>query len=245
MLGGLAVHESDVDPVRRRLNGIIRKYLHEHLRGMELHWQSIRVGDGAWGAVPRPVKRGLLRDVPLLLGSYNSPQGFALFAVSKSPGAAPQADPLQRCFEELLLRFHEYLQRLSRATGSPQFGIVVIDEAKYETLLQPVVERWRESGTRFGRLRNLVEVPLFVDSKATRFVQLADLVAHAVYRYYHAGDPSLLGPLLRGFDNDAGVVHGLFHLVLRYRLCPCPACSSRVVAAAAAAATPALRPSKP
>jgi hypothetical protein len=229
VLGGVAIHEDDVETFRRRLNGILRKYLDEHVRGIELHWQSIRVSKGAWGRIPRQVKEGLLHDVPRLLGSFASPNGFALFAVARAPLSVPGVDPLRRSFEELLLRFHESLRRLSRLHGVRHHGIVVIDEAKYESILQPVVEHWRETGTRFGRLRNLVEVPLFADSKATRFIQMADLVAHGVYRSYEHGDETLIGPLLRGFDSDSGVLHGLVHLVDRYRTCPCPACSSRVI----------------
>jgi hypothetical protein len=65
-------------------------------------------------------------------------------------------------------------------TGS-DLGIVVADKARYESTLQPVVGQWRDIGTRFARLTRLVEVPLFVDSKAARLVQAADLVAHAVW----------------------------------------------------------------
>jgi uncharacterized protein DUF3800 len=230
VVGGLAIHEADVEGFRRRLNDVLHEHLDEHVRGIELHWQSIRVSKGPWGRIPRHVKESLLQEVPRLLGSYASPNGFGLFAVARAPLSVPGVDPLRRSFEELLLRFHESLRRLSRLQGTRHHGIVVIDEAKYESILQPVVEHWRQSGTRFGRLHQLVEVPLFADSKATRFIQMADLVAHAVYRAYEHDDHALIGPLLHGFDTDAGVLHGLVHLVDRYRSCPCPACSSRAIA---------------
>jgi len=61
--------------------------------------------------------------------------------------------------------------------------------------------------------------------------QAADFVVHAVYRHYAAGDSSLVAPMLRAFDTEGGVIHGLVHLVRDYRRCPCPACVSRATAA--------------
>ncbi len=75
-----------------------------------------------------------------------------------------------------------------RYEGDDQLGLVIADKAKYEGVLQPIVQGWRTRGTRFGRLGRLAEVPLFIDSKATRLTQAADFVAHGVYRYYTAGD---------------------------------------------------------
>ena len=230
VLGGLALHESDVDPFRRRVEGIVRKYLHIQLRELELHAHSIRTGRNRWRGIPRDAKTSILADLSRLLGSYSSPHGFALFTVIRAPGAVPHADPLQRTYEELLLRFNELLKRLSHVTGTPQFGIVVADRARYELIVQPIVSQWRTTGTRFGRLKHIVDVPLFVDSKATRLIQLADMVAYASYRYYEAGDDLMLGRILRSFDTDQGVIHGLVHLVRNHRHCPCPACVSRIAA---------------
>ncbi|MFI5091238.1 MAG: DUF3800 domain-containing protein [Terriglobales bacterium] len=227
VLGGLAIHEGDVDPLRRRVEGVLRRHLHPHLLGLEVHAHSIRTGVGPWrGVAPLP-KAAIPRDLARVLGSPSSTRGYGLFAVVRSPGAVAAADPLQRCFEELLLRFNAYLHR-RHAAGADDFGLVVADKAKYETILQPVVARWRATGTRFGRLRRVVEVPFFVDSSATRLIQLADLVSYAVYRHYSVGDSSLLGPMLPAFDSDGGVMHGLVHLVRNYRSCPCPGCVSRV-----------------
>lgn len=230
VVGGLAVHETDVRALNRSMDSIAARHLDEHLRHLELHAQWIRTGKGAWGRIPRQSKQGILNDVPRLLGRYGGHHGNALFAVARAPQAVPTADPLERTFEELLLRFTQMLIRLGRA-GDENLGIVIADEAKYEGILQPLVQRWRTSGTRFARLTRLAEVPLFIDSKATRLTQAADFVAHAVYRHYAAGDSALLSPMLGSFDTDGGVLHGFVHLVRDYRRCPCPPCISRATAA--------------
>jgi hypothetical protein len=234
-LGAVALYESDLETMRRAIAGVVRGHLDEHLRGLELHAHDIRSGSGPWRAIARQPKDGLLRDIPRLLSRFRPRSGnpYALFGVARAPGAVPQADPMERCFEELFLRFTEMLVR----HGQDSAGIVVADEAKYEKLLQPIVTGWREAGTRGGqlqRLRRLAEVPLFVDSKATRLIQMADFVAHFVNRYYNAQDATLLA-MLPAFDTNGGVMHGLVHLVSQHHFCPCPPCMSRSTAAKAKA----------
>lgn len=234
VVGGIAVAEQDLETLRRRIEGVARKHLLPHQLGLELHAQAIRTGKGPWGRIPGHVKEGLLRDVPRLIGQFRSPaqRPYAVFAVARAPGSLPGVDPLERTFEEILLRFTEFLVRTSSG-GLTDLGLVVADEAKYELILQPLVTSWREFGTRKGtlkRLRRLAEVPLFVDSRATRMIQMADFVAHAVYRHYQAANSTLLAPLLPAIDTSAGVLHGLVHLRKGYHSCPCPACVSRATA---------------
>ena len=88
-------------------------------------------------------------------------------------------------------------------------------------------ERGASTGAAIGPLSAYAEVPLFVDSKASRLVQLADFVAHWVYRAYESGDDSVLQALAPGFDEEGDVLHGLVHLVRDYQTCACVACSSR------------------
>ena len=216
--------------LNRTLDSVAARHLSPHLSQLELHAQWIRAGKGPWGRIPRHVKDGLLNDVPRLLGRFGGHHGYALFAVARAPEAVPAADPLERTFEELLLRFTQMLIRLGRE-GDENLGLVIADEAKYEGVLQPLVQQWRTSGTRFARLTRLAEVPLFIDSRATRLTQAADFVAHAVYRHYAAGDSRLITPMLTAFDTQGGVLHGLVHLIRDYRRCPCPACVSRATAA--------------
>lgn len=230
VLGGVAVRDSEVRSVTRLMERDVALHLDEHLRNIELHAQHIRKGKGPWRAIPPEVKSGLLESVAATLGGFSAEQGCALFAVVRAPRAVPSADPLERCFEELFLRFTLMLRRVEREHGQ-EMGLVIADKARYEDTLQPLVQRWQwTSGTRFGRLASLAEVPLFLDSRASRLTQAADIVAHGVYRRYAADDSMIFDKLLPGFDASEGVVHGLVHLVRRYLTCGCPACLSRAAA---------------
>lgn len=227
VLGAIAISESDADALRLAVKLTIEKHLHAHLRGLEIHAKVIRTGEGPWRSIPAAVRLGLLDDLSALLHSFaQSHPSFRLFAVAKSPHSLPDVDPVERCFEELLGRFQSMLMREQAALGT-RLGIVVADEAKYERTLQPVVTMWRDTGMRFARLSRIMEVPLFVDSKATRLLQMADLVSHATYRAYETRDDRFFNPMRPAFDSVNGVVHGFVHLRRRWRECKCFACASR------------------
>jgi hypothetical protein len=92
------------------------------------------------------------------------------------------------------------LKREKAVANSDHRGLIILDKSTSETTLQNLAVNFREVGTRWGELKNLAEVPLFVDSKATRLVQLADHVAYAVFRRYEAKDANYFDPILSRFD---------------------------------------------
>ena len=97
-------------------------------------------------------------------------------------------DPVEYAFEEICNRFNLFLNRNFKSRGrrdaDKQKGLAVMDESNYEQPLQALARNFRISGTRWGHLRNMAEVPLFVDSQASRLVQLADMLAFALWRKY-------------------------------------------------------------
>jgi hypothetical protein len=67
-------------------------------------------------------------------------------------------------------------------------------------------------GHTWGVLKNLAEVPLFLDSTASRLVQLADIIAYSLYRKFEKNDERFSSIIEGRFDQYAGVMHG-FHLL--------------------------------
>jgi hypothetical protein len=107
-------------------------------------------------------------------------------------------------------------------------GLIVMDESKHEMPLQTLARSYRTSGGPWGAMRHLAEVPMFANSRATRLIQLADLVAWATWRKYEHADGRFFDGLLPRFDADGGVIHGLVHARATARdACYCPACMSR------------------
>ncbi len=121
-----------------------------------------------------------------------------LFAVVHHKASAPFISPYERAYEEYFARCNGMLDRLA-SQGDRHNCVVIADDSRLEESLQSAMVGWREdgasSGAANGPLSAYAEVPLFVDSKASRLVQLADFVAHWVYRAYESGDDSVLKAL--------------------------------------------------
>ena len=228
VLGGFAIHENDVRRLAREVEAVVARHLDPHLRHLELHAQHIRKGKGGWRGVPNAVKVELLRDVGGLLATFPANHPFGLFAVVRRPGAIARAEPLERIYEELAMRFNSWIRK-NRVGDVAQHGMFICDEAKYEKIVQPLVRDWQAGdGSRIGRLTRIIEVPLFVDSAASRLIQAADFVAHAVYLDYEGGDRSHLEPLLPAFARRAnGYLDGFVHLTPEFEQCECLPCTDR------------------
>ena len=100
----------------------------------------------------------------------------------------PAAQILERSFEAVAHQFDQYLADMWVRRRDPQRGLVVCDKASYEQKLQALSSLFKHQGHALGRLRNFAEVPLFLDSKASRLIQMADLVAYWIFRYYQSKD---------------------------------------------------------
>jgi hypothetical protein len=172
----------------------------------------------------RDEAKGVIKAVlQILRDSYETTTAFAC-AVHKA--SYVDRDPVELAFEDLCSRFDMYLDRL-KAAGDRQRGILILDESTHETTLQKMAREFRTLGTRWGVVRNLAETPLFVDSQASRLVQLADNVAYAVFRRYNSQDAQYFDIISSKFDSVEGVIHGLSHKQTADPMCMCVACLSR------------------
>ena len=125
----------------------------------------------------------------------------------KKSAVSPK-DPVEYAFEQLASRFDKYLMRLHRNSDTHR-GIIIFDKSTYETTIQSLATDFRTIGYTWGVIRNFSEVPLFLDSKASRLIQLADLIAYAVFRHFEKRDNRFFPIIEPRFDSEGGVVHGL------------------------------------
>ena len=82
---------------------------------------------------------------------------------------------------------------------------------------------FHRTGTSYSRIPNIVETPLFVDSKLTSMVQAADLVCYAVRRFVEKQETDLFDRLYGAFDRNGGILVGLRHFT-GPRACSCKIC---------------------
>jgi hypothetical protein len=225
VLGGLSVYEAQAHWVTRQLDDLAQGIDASAPYSVEFHASEIFARRSEpWRSMSRTEAQGVIKAVLRVLGdAYASARAFAC-AVHKA--SYPSRDPVEMAFEDLCSRFDLYLNRL-RAEGDRQRGLLILDESAHETSLQTMARDFRVLGTRWGVLHNLAETPLFVDSRASRLVQLADHIAYAVFRRYNAHDAQYFDIIASQFDARDGVLHGLAHKLVADAPCMCLACSTR------------------
>ena len=233
VVGGLAVHEQDAWPLAQRVD-LLSNRISNYGRGAEFHASPMRRGKGEWHTVS-PRERDLITSEIAEILTTDLPETKrppVLFATALHKASAPHHNPYERTYEEFFARCNGYLGRRASA-GDRHRCIAISDKSDHlEAALQSRMQEWMVSGAstgaRIGRMSSYAEVPLFVDSRASRLVQLADFVAFWIFRAYTNQDHEILDRLLPVFDQEAnGPIHGLVHLVDDYSTCSCAACLSR------------------
>jgi hypothetical protein len=223
ILAGLAVFERSPFWLSGALDRLAGALWPDSPHSLEFRGGDIFSGRKHWRGIAREQRITAYEQALQGLASAREPRLFG--AVIDKLAISP-ADPMEYAFEQVCNRFDRFLGRLHRANDT-QRGLIVLDESSHETSLQRLAREFRVDGHRWGKLRNLAEVPLFVDSRATRMIQYADLIAYAMRRYYEAGDARLFDIVAPKFDSEGGIVHGLVHFTSQNENCNCVPCRQR------------------
>jgi hypothetical protein len=100
-------------------------------------------------------------------------------------------------------------ERVLAAVGLDE-GLVIHDQRLViENDIRQWTKDWREAAGKIGKLEAFAHGPLFADSRGTRLLQAADLVAYALWRQYSGGDNRYAKPLWDLFDGADGLLHGV------------------------------------
>jgi hypothetical protein len=223
VLAGICVHETQVSWISGELERIAHSV--EGIPADELEFRGVAMLSG------RSKWRGMKKSerVQLFMRAINvccrSRWATCLFGAAVHKAAIAPEDPVHYAFEQICNRFDRFLQRNPRK--SSHRGLLILDKSTYETSLQSLAREFRAKGHRWGVLERIFEVPLFVDSKATRLIQLADLVAYSIRRHYEKGDQEYLSAIQGKFDHAGGVLYGLVHHKPAADACSCAACQRR------------------
>jgi Protein of unknown function (DUF3800) len=220
VLAGISVFERSPHWLTKSLDDIATKVWPDNPLSLEFRGADIINGKKQWRGIKKDDRHNAYCQALRALTAVN---GVRLFGAAIYKSAVSPEDPMEVAFEHIANRFDRMLGRLHKG-GDTQRGLIVLDESSYETSLQGLSIRFRTQGHKWGQLYNLSEVPLFVDSRATRLIQYADLVAHALRRYYERGDATYFDLIRTSFDATGGVLHGLVHYTPDGEQCGCPAC---------------------
>lgn len=223
ILAGLSVFERQGHWLSQNLDSLASEVWPDRPSSLEFRGADILGGKKHWRGVGREARTQAYKRALAIVAVSNK---VRLFGAAVHKGAISPEDPMEYAFEQVCNRFGRFLGRLHHH-GDTQRGLIILDESAYETSLQGLAKNFRADGHRWGRIHNIAEVPLFVDSKATRLIQCADLIAYAVRRYVENGDSAFFDIIAHKFDAEGGVLHGLTHYAPAGAVCSCIACRQR------------------
>lgn len=233
VVGGIAVHEDAIRPLAGEVNQTIKNFVGKRGRDIELHGSPMRSGRGEWQGFSAGKRHGLAHALMELICTWkHKASGSEVQTFVVAMERTFSQSPVETAYAEMLYEFDKYL-RIGRRQGDKHNGVLVADRGKYQRALEAWVEvaraRYRRPQQDDRRLYALAETPFFVDSKSTRLMQLADLVAHAFYRAYNGDDWRWANTLLPAVeDPDKRLLH------FTKADCSCPACPGQPVDASAA-----------
>ncbi len=224
-LGGISLFERQIHYLHQKLESVANNTGLPEPEKLELHGNEMLAGRKKWRAIrERARRRSTIVDG---LNARSVIRGdWALFGAAIYKAAVSPRDPVEVAFEQICSRFDQYLAR-QRNDGRDQRGLIVIDKSARETRLQTLATEFKRDGHNFGKVRWIAEVPFFVDSKATRAIQYADLVTYSIWRKFEKNDNEFFDVIADSFDRRGGVTHGFFHERYANSHCNCPYCSSR------------------
>lgn len=224
VLAGISMFETQAYFLSKELDNIAQNF-DSNPSNVEFHASEIfSRRTYPWNRLTRDEAVGVLKSVlNVVAESSNSTQLFACAVHKKS---FENEDGLHIAFEDICQRFDTYLNKIN-LDGDRQKGLLILDESSYETSLQEKTKDFRRIGTQYGAIKHLADIPFFVNSKASRIIQIADHIAYSIFRRYNLGDTQYFDLIAHKFYQNDGIVHGLAHKSRTSYNCMCPACFSR------------------
>ncbi len=225
VLSGICVFERQVYHINRAMDELAETICPDDPGRLEFHGSHMFAGKGYWRSIRSKDQRKT--HIRHALATCRALAGrWALFGVVVEKAAISPEDPVEFAFEQICARFDAFLKREHRRENT-QRGLMILDKSTRETRLQALARDFRTEGHRWGVLRNLADVPMFVDSRATRLVQFADLVSYALWHRFEKDNSEFFDVISADFDKEGGVVHGLLHVHSGRAECDCPYCETR------------------
>lgn len=209
VLAGITVFERKAHWLSLKLDKIAARFSPQDPDSVELHGSPMLAGKKFWRKIPKDDRINGIKDALRLIDGKH----YRIIASVVRKGAITPLDPVHSTFQQLVTRFDHYLTREYTYFDNPQRGLVIFDKSSKEAPIQALATAFKIDGHEWGKLRNMADVPVFVDSQATRLIQLADLVAYAIFRKYEKGDSQFYDIIERKFDYFGGVQHGLHESV--------------------------------
>jgi hypothetical protein len=187
VLGGIMLFERQTHWLEANIEPIAARFQDDG-RYRELHAGPMRSAKEGWDQFSPTERTRAVADMLRLLD--NRQLKAHAFATVVEKALMPKERIIPFCYESLASCFDKWLAYRYQKRAEPARGIFILDRSKGQTeqTMQSLHRVFKHVGHANGKLRNFAEVPLFLDSKASRLIQMADQIAYWIFRRYQAGD---------------------------------------------------------
>ena len=206
ILAGVSVFERQTYWLSKELDEIAAQFHPDNPNNIELHGSPMFGGSKVWRGFPKEQRVQAIKDVLNVLAKSHSSNRIFASIVEKG---SVDIHPISYAFQQLATRFDYYLGRVGHTRETPQRGMILFDKSSHETTIQSASNIYRNEGHQWGKLKYLAEVPAFIDSKSSRLIQLADIVAFAINRKWARDDEQFYKIIQNRFDSEGDKIHGL------------------------------------
>lgn len=222
VVGGIVIPETSWHRVRDNLMGI---KIRRGIRG-EIKWRYFAPNNddarNPMRGLPQAERDSIREEIYRLMASETGIRTLACVASRVAAYAMPsinsQDDIYHATFKPVTERFQYHLQEISKVSGRKEFGIVVGDHrgSADDRRLRGHHEKLLHSSSGFtSNYPNLIEGLFLHPSNLSVGIQLADMVAGAVWRKFERKDEKyydLLRPSLRKSAGGDEAGYGLVKL---------------------------------
>jgi len=208
VLAGFVTREDQNYWIQQNIDKLVNQ--HTGMTNIELHGSPLRTGRGEWRQFPKDRREDLFLAVLNYIAA-NYPRQFILFgAVIRNQGDNVAED----LFTQITSRFDKFLKRKFVKYQEPARGIAIFDKTRMEQQFQVWSQVYQRIGNQWGEtLANFAEVPLFLDSKMSRSIQIADIIAYSIFRKFEHNDNTYFSIIKDCFDKEGKNEYGLFQVL--------------------------------
>lgn len=222
ILAGIAVHEGQIRRLSGDLSTVQRRFFPDISVPLEFHAQHVFSAKGKFRNMAPKQRTDLLHAAYSVIANAGFPNLLAFISAIHVSAVTSPPQALRDCLEDICQRFNTFLVRQFNA-GHPDKGLLIMDRSGRESRVRELMAEFAGQGTEERYLGNIVDVPYFADSRHTRMLQLADLVAFAGGRYFNSHDDKYLQIILPRVDRRSPTGHpvGLKHIIGTGHCCSC------------------------
>lgn len=202
-LSGVCMSYKDWELINKQFKSIIGRYFNP-LKLPEIHSKELMTGRSPFNEIDH-------KQIADDLTTFISESHITLFGVVidkteyEKRGFGPPNTIVNKTLEEIINRFHIYLQR------HRTLGIIISDAITkgFDNSLRSTYEYFRQMGTGFVRLNRIIDTIFFTPSETAVGIQMQILYLMHKKRNYENGDNKVFNQIEKKFDRNLGRTHGL------------------------------------